>query len=123
MDTINLIRKKILASGRNLEIYVSGNSMEPLIRDGDTIRIAYFPNYVVGDVVVFVYDCKILVHRILKIDNGRIYCKGDNSFRLERISSDEILGKVIMVNNVEIGRFPRKLAAYLSENDISREEY
>lgn len=109
MDSINLFRKKILASGRKLEIFVSGNSMEPMIRDGDTIVVAFVPNYVVGDVVVFVYDFNVLVHRILKMENGSIYCKGDNSFRLEQISFDEIMGKVIKVNGVEINALPRKL--------------
>lgn len=109
MDSINLIRKKILTSGTKLEISVSGNSMEPSIRDGDTILIAYVPTYVVGDVIVFVYEYNVLVHRILKIKNGFLYCKGDNSFRLEHISFDEILGKVTKVNDLEIRMFSRKL--------------
>lgn len=109
MDSINLIRKKMIASGRTFEISVSGNSMEPMIQDGDTIAIKHVPNYEVGDVVVFVYDHNILVHRILKIENDNIFCKGDNSFRLEQVPLNEVMGKVDMVNGIKVGLFPRKL--------------
>lgn len=56
----------MLISGRDLEISVPENSMEPMIQDGDTIVITHVPNYVVGDIVVFVYDYNILVYRVLK---------------------------------------------------------
>ena len=98
MESINLIRKKMLSFGKNFEVSVSGNSMEPMIRDGDTIEIIYVPKCMTGDVVVFVYDYNILVHRILKIENDIIYCKGDNAFRLEKIGNEQVIGKVTAVN-------------------------
>jgi hypothetical protein len=44
----------------------------------------------------------ILVHRLLKIDNNKFYCKGDNSFRLEDITFEQIIGKVIKINNSNV---------------------
>ena len=102
MEFINIIRKKALIFGRDLEILVSGYSMEPLIKDGDMILLTYVNNYAVGDVIVFEYDGKILIHRILKVDNEYVCCKGDNSFRLERIAISEIIGKVERVNGKEL---------------------
>ena len=102
MEILNTIRKRMLVSGRKLEILVSGYSMQPLINDGDMILLAYSPEYVVGDVIVFEYEGNILVHRILKIDNGYVCCKGDNSFRLEKIAFGEIIGKVESINGEKL---------------------
>lgn len=102
MEILNAIRKRTLISGKNLEISVSGYSMQPLINDGDMILLTYSPKYVVGDVIVFEYEGNILVHRILKIDNGYVCCKGDNSFRLEKVAFSEIIGKVESVNGEKL---------------------
>ena len=97
-----MIRRKFLSSGRNLEIVVRGNSMQPLFNDGDRILLTYCRSFNLGDVVVFEYDGSILVHRILKIDGSYIYCKGDNCFRLEKTTTSEIIGKVLQVNGCEL---------------------
>lgn len=74
---------------------VSGNSMFPIIQDGEKIEILpKQKTYEKGDIVVFYYKSNIIVHRILIVDNKRYYCKGDNSFRLEDVSPDFIIGKV-----------------------------
>ena len=69
MEVLNLIRKSFLVFGKKFEIFVSGNSMEPMINDGDKIEITYISSCVLGDIIVFEHDETILVHRILKIDN------------------------------------------------------
>lgn len=37
------------------------------------------------------------MHRLLASEDETFYCKGDNSFRVERIIFDDIIGKVSMV--------------------------
>ena len=82
-------------------IIVSGNSMEPILCDGEYILAKKDRQYKIGDILIFSYKQQaILVHRLLKINAGRYFCKGDNSFRIEDVSYEQILGKVIISNDV-----------------------
>lgn len=86
-------------SGGTIDIPISGISMLPVLHQGDVITVARYDEYIPGDVLVFLYkDDLLLVHRLLKKDDFRYYCKGDNAFRLEDITEDQILGKVILMN-------------------------
>ena len=88
----------ILRTKGQAEIAVTGRSMEPTLEEHDLIKIIPREEYVPGDILVFVYkNNEILVHRLLKADT-RYYCKGDNSFRLEDIRKEQILGKVETIN-------------------------
>lgn len=79
---------------------IDGISMLPTFAIGDEIITRKFSTYAEGDVLVFKYeDNKILVHRLLKIKKGYYFCKGDNAFRIEIITYQDILGKVIFQNN------------------------
>ena len=84
-----------------IEVQVDGTSMEPTMISGDVVSIQPQEAYLPGDVIVFIYknNC-LLIHRLLKIRNNRYFCKGDNSFRLEDISFDQILGKATYVNGI-----------------------
>lgn len=88
-------------NNKPLVITVSGTSMYPSIHNGDKVQISRSDSYDTGDIVVFMYKKhELLVHRVVKIKNHTFYCKGDNTFRLEDITKDQILGKVISVNGV-----------------------
>lgn len=79
------------------QMKVSGSSMYPILNDGDTITICLKKDYKIGDILVFQYkNDAILVHRLLKIQNGRFFCKGDNSFRMEDVEKDKIVGYVLI---------------------------
>ena len=79
---------------------ISGNSMLPMFCNGDKIVVEHSLTYKVGDVLVFKYKYgEILVHRLLKKCENIFFCKGDNSFRLEDIVEDDIIGKVSLLNN------------------------
>lgn len=81
--------------GKPFDLRVSGTSMHPILHDGDTITVCRRDSYQIGDILVFLYkDNTVLVHRLLKIQNGRYFCKGDNAFRLEDITDDQIVGAV-----------------------------
>lgn len=81
---------------RPFKLTVTGNSMSPILQDGEIIEIQPDQKtYKKGDIVVFYYkEDSLIVHRILKVINGRYYCKGDNSFRIEDVLYDWIIGKV-----------------------------
>ena len=88
-DTINKI------------VRIKGNSMEPLLHDGDIAFVSAMDSYMLGDIVIFFYlidgEKNILSHRIVYEDGSHFYCKGDNSLNLEEITSNAILGKIISV--------------------------
>lgn len=83
---------------RTFKVVVDGTSMLPIFRSGDCLTICVKDNYDPGDILAFFYkNNTLLIHRLLKIENGRYFCKGDNSFRLEDIDKQAILGAVIQV--------------------------
>ena len=101
----NLIIKilpAVLKTKGQAELTVTGTSMEPTLIEGDLITIIKCNNYTIGDILVFDYKNEgLLVHRLLKT-SIRYFCKGDNSFRLEDMPAENIIGKVTAVNGVPI---------------------
>lgn len=86
-------------------IKVSGISMLPVLKEGDDLQIESFDKYVVGDILVYNYKGEgLLVHRLL-VAADDFMCKGDNAFRIEKISKDEAIGKVVLVNGVRTGKW------------------
>ena len=97
----NLLMNKLLfaqtRSGKEVDISVVGVSMNPTFYENDRITVKKFDDYDVGDILVFTYkNGELLVHRLLKKSGGTYFCKGDNAFRLEDITKDQIAGKVIL---------------------------
>lgn len=83
-------------------ITVMGNSMYPAVLQNDKVFISRKDDYDVGAILVYVYRSEqYLIHRLLRCMNNRYYCKGDNSFRLEEVEKQDILGQVefILRNN------------------------
>ncbi len=82
---------------------VSGNSMNPLLCNGDRISVLPMPIYKVGDIVVATHPIQtdlIIVKRIeLITSDGRLRLRGANSeestdsFGL--VSQNKIIGKMI----------------------------
>lgn len=79
--------------------------MEPALREGDKVTVYSRPQYEIGDILVFSYkENALIIHRLLKMEKDRYFCKGDNSYRLEDITYDQILGRVEYINdNVVLG--------------------
>lgn len=103
----NLLMNKLLLaqtnSGKEVDISVVGISMNPTLYENDVITVKKYKDYEIGDILVFIYKSEeLLVHRLLKKKNDKYFCKGDNSFRLEDITKDQIAGKVIRVNNMQV---------------------
>ena len=102
MEMETVMQIKILSAmkktGKPFDLTVTGFSMNPMLYEGDIVTISpKSPDdtYNIGDILVFVYNSdELLVHRLIEIKNGIYYCKGDNALRMEKISADQIIGKV-----------------------------
>lgn len=99
---LNKVLFTALRVGKAMTVTVTGESMEPTMKNRDTVAVSHSPFYEIGDVLVFLYKGELLIHRLLKIENGRYFCKGDNSFRLEDVLIDDIAGKVTLLNNAPL---------------------
>ena len=81
---------------KSFELIVSGTSMLPVINEGESISICGKDTYDIGDIIVFIYkQDELIVHRLLDIKENRYFCKGDNSFELEEIEGEQIIGAVL----------------------------
>ena len=94
-------RRKILiarAKAQNKKAFtvsVSGSSMEPVLYEGEHVEVLPQVAYEVGDILVYYYKQEgLLVHRLLKIQDNRYFCKGDNALRLEDVEREAIVGAV-----------------------------
>ena len=93
--------------------------MEPFIRDGDELRLSFAEEFDISDLIVFEYEGAILVHRIVRcIDQCNFVCKGDNSFRLEYINLEDIIGKVTAINKKPVYKIPLELVTVSYELGI-----
>lgn len=93
-----------------MDISVVGVSMNPTFFEKDIITVKKFDDYNTGDILVFTYKSgELLVHRLLKKSDQQYFCKGDNSFRLEDITKDQIAGKVIRLNHIEMEPCSKRL--------------
>lgn len=96
----------ILNFRESIDITIHGNSMAPTLLDGDIVTIVKKNNYCVGDILIFKYRNEgLIAHRLLYINNA-YFCKGDNSFRFEKIENDDILGKITTRNGDLLEKWP-----------------
>ncbi len=84
-----------------LRVSVTGTSMYPALLPSDSVIVARSETYPLGSILVFSYKTEgYLIHRLLRVAKNRYYCKGDNSFRLEDVEKDQILGRVVLVKRI-----------------------
>lgn len=95
-----------LSSGARVDIKIEGVSMNPYFKEDDVVSVEKANEYTLGDVLVFIYKGTLLIHRLIKIENGRYFCKGDNAFRLEDMTLNDISGKAILLNGKPIPPVP-----------------
>lgn len=99
MDNAKILKAVLAVKGEST-LTIGGVSMMPVLRHGQTVTVFRPEHYAVGDVLVYEYKNEgLLAHRLLKIENGRYFCKGDNSFRLEDVTAVQILGKIIIADD------------------------
>lgn len=118
MDNAKILKAILTVKGEST-LRVGGISMMPVLCHGQTVTVRRSECYAVGDVLVYAYKNEgLLAHRLLKVENGRYFCKGDNSFRVEDVTAEQILGRIdlaedanntheFIVASLEIGRLFR----------------
>jgi signal peptidase I len=93
---------EVLRSSRKLRLQVTGWSMLPSIWPGDTLLIepAKYDEVASGDLVLFLRERRLFVHRAVGRDPGdwRILTRGDAMRREDPpVNEAELLGKVTLV--------------------------
>lgn len=93
--------EELLAEGQSVVIRVKGYSMRPFMRSERTqVRIAPISdskreNLSVGDIVLFRYRGRHIMHRIRRIDGDKITLAGDGNYRIwEYCNREDIVGIV-----------------------------
>jgi len=114
-----------LALGRDMNVTVTGVSMLPTMKEGDLVTVRRAKSYELGSVLVFHYKGELLIHRLLKIENGRLFCKGDNAFRLEDLPIEDVAGEAILLNNTPLPDFSPALVnlSYLVYRSFRKNKY
>lgn len=80
-------------------ITVKGNCMDPVIKNGDKVRIRPCKSYKVGDIVLCVDANHVrYIHRIYQIVNHTYITKADNNAYADafHLTNDNIFGKAIL---------------------------
>jgi len=102
------------------ELLYSGDSMNPLLRPGDTLQVIPYEGRGVqtGDVVVFPDSRtrRTVVHRVVAVNTWGITTKGDNNFAMDDrvLKPGDILGQVVAIHrNGCILPVPREAPAAL----------
>lgn len=101
------IRNKILKLNqmKNGFIYlkINGSSMNPIIMDNDIVFVIKCLNYEIGDILIFnYYNDDLLAHRLINKIHQSYICKGDNSYNVEIVTKDKIIGKVTKIKRKDL---------------------
>jgi signal peptidase I len=100
-DMVGLLRD-VLGKGASFRFKAKGFSMTPIIKDGDIITISpcLSAGLRSGDIAAFTHpvtDC-LVVHRIVGIQDGSFFVKGDNNEDLDGlIPGSRILGWITRI--------------------------
>jgi signal peptidase I len=102
-EVVDATLRRWAAVGETNIIPVQGNSMRPLLQDGDAVRIVHGVNGIRrGDIIVFRQQGGLVVHRVVRIDRRvtppLFVTKGDNVRHLDApVMGDDVLGRVSVV--------------------------
>jgi signal peptidase I len=101
-DLLAPLLRDLSAAGRSAELPVRGNSMRPLLRDGDRVRVipVTATNVRVGEVVVSAEATGPIIHRVVgwwpSRHGWRVLTKGDNASRLDApLLVDGLVGRAV----------------------------
>jgi hypothetical protein len=88
-------------SGAVARVPVQGDSMLPLLADGDVVRVRAGSDVRRGDVVVARVGDGLWVHRVIRARGDRVVLRGDNTPRADPpVDRAAILGRVVAVEPV-----------------------
>ncbi len=82
-----------LEAGKPIKINVVGSSMRPFICNGDQVVLSPYQSndLKIGRIVLAEYNGKFVLHRIIKIKDGKFFLAGDgNTHQIEIVSLSDI---------------------------------
>lgn len=97
--------------------FVVGVSMFPTLLPGDEIVSIESSIISVGDIVSYKIENKSILHRVTKIEDEKIYTKGDNNLKVDNysIKKENIIGKLTQVRRKnKIHKIRNGFAGYLT---------
>jgi hypothetical protein len=101
-ESLTELMRAVLDAGKDFRFRAKGFSMSPFIRDGDVLTVKPLRGAAPrkGDVVAFLHPGTgtVAVHRVVRVDSGLFYLKGDNAPDGDGgLSPESLLGRVIRV--------------------------
>lgn len=80
-------------------VVVISNSMQPTLRSGDIVVVNKHKTPAPSDIILFNYKNRLILHRLISIQNGLYLTKGDANPTIDqaRIHPDAIQGVVIAI--------------------------
>lgn len=87
-----------IAAGMRVKITLVGTSMRPTLYEGDILTLAPVDgNPEVGDVVLFHYQGRHLLHRIISVADDIYTMRGDNCVSTESCHREDIVARLMEV--------------------------
>lgn len=86
-----------LKNGKSVKFNVSGKSMVPFLNHGDQVVVKQPSDLDVkkGDILLFKYQGKFILHRLVKIKGPKYYLAGDGNLdQIEIIEKEDVIGMV-----------------------------
>ncbi len=79
--------------------------MRPLFKEGDFVLVKQiYPFHSVGDCIVYNYQGKTLLHRVIGVQDGGVFVQDDGQIADKHfVPSKNIIGKVISSNPLKRG--------------------
>ena len=86
----------LLARGHSVRFRATGHSMHPIIRNDDYLLVEPPSRIARGDVVLTLLSRGLTAHRVVRMEDGVVFTRGDNS------PGEDEVGKVLgVVTHVE----------------------
>lgn len=92
---------ELIKDGQTVSFYPKGSSMNPVIKEGDSVTLASFDKLRKYDIVLFLKDGeKAILHRVVKVNNDKTYVMQGDSKAVKEfgITEENVVAKVIFIN-------------------------
>ncbi len=91
----------VLATGDEVKFLLRGHSMRPLMHDGrDTLVVAPVQDHEmrIGEIVLFRYHERHILHRIIRRRGNQLVLAGDGNYHLkECCSTADVVGRLVRI--------------------------
>ncbi|MBQ9418396.1 MAG: VanZ family protein [Bacteroidales bacterium] len=87
-----------LAEGLRVRMLLNGRSMEPLLHEGEVVVVAPVEGEVAeGEVVLFRYRGRHLLHRVVAMEGSQLTLQGDNCIGCEVVQRNDVVARLVEV--------------------------